>query len=404
MSQENLPAKTPGTDLRLSTGGVFENVERLAQAIKALGERHNLVVPGGAIGGKLPLLHAAGISFVFVDPVNETYSLAGSDKRGIGKTALDRVASAAGVRWNPHLCGRVDDGSNPYVIEYQVAGSVLQLDGTERLITGSKRLDLRAEQGKDRSTWGADSQEIARVADKATPPRDPWPQILQVRQHILSLAETKAKNRAIRSLGVRTSYTPAEIERGFAIVRLQFTGHSDDPEIGREIELMIARRALQATEMMYGPRPEGAVQSLAVTRRVAKLSPAEEPEEEVENGKTPPAATCPETDPAGEKTEPEPASAPKQPQDDPLLICGPPAADGKYPKEPASRLSVAELRAKIAAYEKRRPEWNPRWAPKNEAELKAMKAWLAYKEFDPRQGTLDMEKARAAADGDKVPY
>lgn len=240
-------APPSGIELRQSTGGVFENVDRLAQAIKSLGERFSLVGPGGAIGAKMPQLYAAGISFVFIDPIHETYPISGRSELAIGKNALDRIAAAAGVRWNPHLCGRLDDGSNPYFVEYQAAGTVLQLDGTERMIQSSKRIDLRAEPGANPSTWGTDSQEIARIAAKADPPREPWPQILQARQHILSLAETKAKNRAIRSLGVRTSYAPEEINRGFAVIRLQFTGQSDDPEIEREVSLMIARRALGAS-------------------------------------------------------------------------------------------------------------------------------------------------------------
>lgn len=46
------------------------------------------------------------------------------------------------------------------------------------------------------------------------------------------------------------------------------------------------------------------------------------------------------------------------------------------------------LKAKIFAAEKARPKWNPNWAEKNEKELLAMKAWLAFKEFDPNQGVL----------------
>ncbi len=165
--------------MKFSTGGVFKSAERLAQAISSLEKVHNLIVPGGAISAEMPLLHAAGMSFVFVDPEKETYPIVGKSERGMGKTALDRIAAAAGVHWNPHLCGRVDDSSSPHVVEYQAAGTFLQLDGTESMIHASKRIDLRAERNTPAETWGADASEIARIAARES--RDPWPQILQQR-------------------------------------------------------------------------------------------------------------------------------------------------------------------------------------------------------------------------------
>lgn len=385
-------------ELRQSTGGVFENVDRLAQAIKSLGERFSLVTPGGAIGTDLPQLYAAGISFVFIDPIHETYPIAGRSELGIGKNALDRIAAAAGVRWNPHLCGRLDDGSNPYFVEYQAAGTVLQLDGTERMIQASKRVDLRAEPGTDPSTWGADAREIARIAAKANPPREPWPQILQARQHILSLAETKAKNRAIRTLGVRTSYAPEEINRGFAVVRLQFTGHSDDPEVEREVSMMIARRALGASASLYGSAP--AERTLSA-RTVPKIVAVEEPDEDEDIRPDPAAEPAAAAAPAATEPKPKAEAPPACPKDNPALICGA-QIDGKWPRKPCSEFTVDELRKKIAATEKNRPNWDPKWAARNEAELTSVKAWLAFKELDPRQGVMNLDQAAGASD--KVPF
>ncbi|MEN6311258.1 MAG: hypothetical protein ABFD80_06930, partial [Acidobacteriota bacterium] len=183
--EEKEPAGNGQGVMKYSTGGVFDDVERLARAIKSMGEQHNLIIPGGAIGTKMLPLYAAGISFVFVDVARETYSVKGDDdsKVGLAKTALDRIAAGAGVLWNPHFCGRVDNGSNPYIVEYQAVGTVLQLDGAERPLQATKRIDLRAEKDAPRNTWGPDAQEIANKAD--TKKRDPWPQILQQRQHIL---------------------------------------------------------------------------------------------------------------------------------------------------------------------------------------------------------------------------
>jgi len=397
MSNGTLPAKTGGVgeDLCLQTGGVFENVDRLAQAIKVLGEKFNLVMPGGAVGTKLPPCYAVGVSFVFVDVKHETYQIAGRPELGMGKASLERIAAAAGIRWNPSLCGRVDDGSSSNFVEYQVAGSVLQLDGTERMLSATKRIDLRAEEKSDPSTWGADAREIAWQAENASPRREPWPQILQMRQHILSLAETKAKNRAIRSLGIRASYSEAELAKGFAIAKLQFTGDSDDPETKHELSIMIGRRALESGSMLYGQVPQ--LPQRAVPRIITAKACAKDDEPEEEEAPDPAGSSSAAAAPA----ENPQAQAPVPPKENPELICGNRDGEGNWPRKPCSEFTVTDLKAKIASYEKKRPEWKPKWAAKNEAELAAMKAWLAFRELDPRQGTLDMNKPAAA---DKVPY
>jgi hypothetical protein len=393
--QETALAKPAREDLTLQTGGVFNDVDRLSQAIKALGEKFNLIMPGGAVGAELPQLHAVGISFVFIDTERETYSLSNRPGLAIGKTGLDRIAQAAGVRWNPPLCGRVDDGSNPHFVEYQVVGNVLQLDGTEGMISASKRIDLRAE-GDDPSTWGSDAREIARQAEKDK--REPWPQILQARQHILGLAETKAKNRAIRSLGIRTSYAPADLAKGFAIAKLQFTGHSDDPEIERAVSLMIAQKALSSSTMLYGQAPQLPQRSVPRIVQAKACAKSDEPDED--EPQDPAAGNGNGHADTAEKPEAK-TQAPVPPKDNPEIICGPQDKEKKWPKKPCSEFSVADLRFKVAAYEKKRPDWDPKWAAKNEAELSAMKAWLAFKELDPRNGQLDLGPAKKA---DKVPY
>jgi hypothetical protein len=399
--------------MRLSTGGVFDDVGQLSQAIQAVGEKYNLIVPGGAIGTNLPLLYAAGVSFVFIDPINETYAIPGKSARGIGKNALDRISSAAGVRWDPYLCGRLDDGKNQNVVEYQAAGTVLQLDGTERMIHASKRIDLRADRNTPTETWGNDAQEFARSAaakkDDKGEPGDPWIRILQARQHILSLAESKAKSRAIRSLGVRTAYEPAELAKGFAIVRLQFTGRSEDPEIEHEVALMIAQRALSSSSALYGRRgiARAETPALHAPRAVARLVAPEEPEDEQEDPKKEgpdPAGESKSTAAAAPASVPAaaPAAAPPQPKSDPMLICGEKDPDGNWPRKPCSALTVEELEKKIAAYKKKKPEWEKKWAAKNQAELDALCEWLDYRNLN--QGKLNLGAAAPKSTNDVVPF
>jgi hypothetical protein len=418
MNDQLKPTNGPGTgesDLKLSIGGVFDNSKRLAEVIKGVSEKYHLVNPGGAIGAELPMLYAVGVAFLFANVEEDTYQIQGRKEVGLSKPFLDRLCGAAGIRWNPNLCGPVDDGRHPFFVEFQVAGPVLQLDGTERMLTGTKRIDLRAERGTDVNTWGADAQEIERTAkDKG---REPWPQILQARQHILSLAETKAKSRAIRSLGVKTSYTKEELRKGFAVVRLQFTGRSDDPEITRMVAEKITERALSSAAMLYGEGGQRGFQpapALPAARVVAKLAVTDDDDDDeheskktatiVQNHAPDPANTAKVEaeeqahDPAAEAkpsapapAETKPAAAKRiEPKDDPMLICGKQLEDGSYPRKCCHEFSIEDLKRKIVAYEKKRPEWEPRWKAKNEGELAAMKAWLAYWEFDPNQAELPM--------------
>ncbi len=423
------PADAPAK-LRLSTGGVMNSAEEMANAIKALGVKHNLIVPGGAIGADMPMLHAAAISFVFIDAKNETYKIPGSEKRGIGKNALDRIAAAAGVRWIPSYCGRVDDGSDMNFVEYQVSGVVLQLDMTERTISATKRIDLRAERtyaGKvptdaDMEGWGADAREIARTAamakdrDGNSDPRDPWPQILAARQHILSLAESKAKNRAIRSLGVRTAYLPAEIDKGFAVARLQFTGRSDNPETQHEIEIMMAQRAMSASSMLYGgqgPAPARLAQPAHTVQRIVTAPETEADDTDVvDTTAVPPKAEPKAEAPAPRADQPAapPAAAqgPRRPEHDPEMPVGKrDPKTGEYHKKRASAMSVDQLTNLIEYHESKKPTWNPRWAEKNQLDLDALYEWRAFKAFDPSQGVLPAADEFADEQGqgdDEIPF
>jgi hypothetical protein len=212
---------------------------------------------------------------------------------------------------------------------------------------------------------------------------------MQQRQHILGLAETKAKSRAIRSLGVRTAYEPAELAKGFAVLRLQFTGRSEDPEVEREVSIMIARRALGASAMLYNtPGGERAMLQPREKTPVPRVVDVE-PEEENPAEEKPTTAATTEPSKTEESKDEKTATVPSAcPKDDPLLICGAKDVENNWPKKLCSKFTITELKSKISACEKKRPEWDPRWAKKNEAELNAMKAWLAFREMDPNQGTL----------------
>lgn len=192
-------------------------------------ENYHLIAPATSIGA-LPEGMAVTTSAVLVDVKNETYRVGA--KVALSKSALDRIAAAAGVSWDPTFSRRVDDGADPLYCHYKAVGTLRSFDGTIRTIVGEKVMDMRA-------------GSAALAGKQAT-------EVAMQRTHLLAHAETKARLRAIRSLGLRTSYAPEELEKPFVAARLQFTGQTDDPGLRREFAVMAAQSMLGASSALYG--------------------------------------------------------------------------------------------------------------------------------------------------------
>lgn len=215
----------------------------------------NLIAPAPAVG-RLPEGCAVAFAVVRVDARDmaaggEVYRIGVGDNArfALGKSALDRIAAAAGLSWIPELCRRLDDGSDPYFCAYQAAARVRYFDGTEQVLLATKEVDLRD---------GSPQIESMKARSKKGDIRT---QLREMRLFILGHAESKAKNRVIRSLGLKTGYTADDIAKPFVVSRLMFTGETEDPELRREFAKMQAEKMLGSSAMLYGspaalpPRP-----------------------------------------------------------------------------------------------------------------------------------------------------
>jgi hypothetical protein len=171
----------------------------------------------------------------------DIYTLKGG-KKALSKCALDRIAAAAGVSWDPYLTCRVDNGGHPFYCEYQAVGHVRLFDGRLTTLKASRAIDLRD-----------GSPELEEIRLSSTQDDGGEGQIRTMRKFILAHAESKAKNRAIRSLGVRPSYNVEELGKPFVVTSLFFNGHSADPDLRREFALMQARAAIGGAQALYGP-------------------------------------------------------------------------------------------------------------------------------------------------------
>lgn len=244
---------------RASTEGLagsWADGAALSAQLAKLQEAANLVTPA-TTAPSLPEGCEVAVSLVKISDA-DTYSTGGG-KKGLSKTALEQIAGAAGVTWDPALCRRVDDRRDPHYCAVEVVGYVRGFDGSVRTITGDKELDLRE------GSPNADA-----IRSKARDGKDAEKQLREMRQHIQSHAFSKAKLRAIRSLGVRTGYTDAELAKPFAVARLMFTGRTSDPELRREFARMQANAMVGGMSQLYGTPAPAALPAPQVTHALPR--------------------------------------------------------------------------------------------------------------------------------------
>jgi len=234
--------------------GVIRDAATVTQTlIEAAGMGH-LVSPAPA-AGNLPEGCSILVSAIMINKDRETYPVGGSGdddgrqtgERGLSKVALDKLASALAIDWDPVQSRRLDDGSHAHYCRAKAVGRVRNFDGTWRTIQDEKELDYRD---------GAPVIEGIRARAKSkNKPDGGAGEIAQKRQHIQSLCITEARLRAIRTLGVRTAYTAEELQKPFIVAQLVFDGRSEDPEARAYFRERIADSFMGSTKSLYGSPP-----------------------------------------------------------------------------------------------------------------------------------------------------
>ncbi len=237
--------------------GAYRNPEAVTPRLQSAAENFNLVSPATS-APVLPEGCSIVLSAVVVDVKNDTYDV-GDGKLGLSKAVLDRIGAAAGVSWDAQQSGRMDDGSHPHYCVYRAVGWTRHLDGTEVQLLGTKEMDLRDGSAQIAAMWERYKRAKEKYdrggSSKGYPPKEPTAQINEMRLHILSHAETKARLRAIRSMGVKSGYTKEELQKPFVVARLMFSGHSNDPELRRAFAMKTADSMLGGSRHLYGLEP-----------------------------------------------------------------------------------------------------------------------------------------------------
>lgn len=233
-------------------GKSIQDPKAVTQQLQELAQAYHIVSPATRVD-TLPDGCGVALSYVVVDPnpdpyngPKEVYDVGG--RLGLSGDTLKRIAAAAGLDWDPRQCGRLDDGSDPHYCHYRAVGYVRNFDGSIRTVTGEVEMDARD-----------GSPQIEEIITKAKNgkrgPRDPAPQILELRKFLLRHAESKAKNRAIADMGVKRSYAPAELQKPFAVARLTWTGETSDPELRRIFAEKTADAMIGGMSALYGRTP-----------------------------------------------------------------------------------------------------------------------------------------------------
>jgi len=253
------PQSKPTTVTALVPVGTHRDVDALREMLDSVARNVNLITPMGALGTLRPGF-SVNVAAVNIDPSQDTYTPPGSRERALKGSALLRLAAAAGVTWIPAQSGRLDDGSDPLYARYRATGAVKDADGTARLESREKEIDLRPT-SPTRENMRRQAETRVRKAEAERKPTGTVEAELkkaveQAAEHIAAMAESKAKNRVIRALlGVKATMNDDELRKPFVALKPVFTGEFGDPELNREVALMLtAHEAGMDVAQLFGRR------------------------------------------------------------------------------------------------------------------------------------------------------
>lgn len=247
--------------------GIYTDLSQLIEGVRMLHGKFNVCMPITQ-PDLIPEMYAVALRPVAIDTrVDSKGKPLGPDvyqdqrdrsKYGLTKIGLAKFAAAANISWHPAYTGRVDDQTEQWVRSYRACGVVLGLDGTPRYITAHKTIDLRATKwGERRSTWDG-KEKVTKVVSEGGKDALGMSEaaLQQARQFIDEICESKAMNRVLRNYAfVKGLYTREELDKPFVISALVFTGHTEDPELRREVARAMAERAMGSTAALFGPAP-----------------------------------------------------------------------------------------------------------------------------------------------------
>ena len=235
-------------------------------------DQFNLVMPAIPVN--------AGLGFGFVptlwvvkvdtDPTHqEIYkvgSVQGADRFALGKSALDKLGSAAGINFNTF---RTDDRRNPRRCEFACVATMKNESGAWVQRQYTKELDLDAftdARRIEKAKWEKDATKLE--TELAA-------EMGQIRKHMAARCETGAILRAVRGLlGIRSQWTVQELAKPFVVFRVDFRPDASD----KDTKAALIAHGLATAPLLYGRPPE----TRQVEMRSAEVEPLADDVEEDE--------------------------------------------------------------------------------------------------------------------------
>lgn len=242
----------------------------------------------------VPPMHRPVVVTVQIDPDPKNKEVYPQKGGGLSLSAIafKKLGDAMGIQWVPEECGRMDDGKDPDYVHYRMVGLVKALDGTWRKIIGDKEIRMSViveeltDSKRDKAKKYLDDPKDGPEFKRAFPDTEVWVQeqvrqeALQIKKHLLSRAQSGALARATKSIGIRETYTPQELQKPFVFPKLVF---SPDPNHPQDRAFLLAQGA-GAMNQLYKPADPATVSPGSMTalppaqapRDVAFLAPPDE--------------------------------------------------------------------------------------------------------------------------------
>jgi len=302
------PAQQPPASRALALTGSFDDASKINERLRDAAERFFLVSPATSCPRLAPGC-VVSTSIVAINPETETHDVGG--KRALLKTALLRLANAAGIAWRPGASGRVDDGRHPYVCHWHAEGVWRGLDGTWLPVVGDCQMDLR--DGSAQTTKVLESARAKTNSDgsiRVSAAEVGRVQLRDMRAKILEHAQSKAQLRGIRSALAIRSYTAAELAaKPFVVAKLCWVGSdsADDRAAIRESFLRASNALFGQASPLNLPAPAPARAALVASTITTDGEIVDDFEEPFAS--EPPGADGP-AEPTGEAPAPGPTATP----------------------------------------------------------------------------------------------
>lgn len=223
----------------------------------------------------IPAMHRPVLAVVYIDPNKDNKEVYPQKGGGLSLSGIGwkKLADAMGIQWDDQASRRLDDGRDPNRCEVRVVGRIKALDGTWRKIMGDKEIRMEnvieelRDNYREKAQKFLDDPKDGPDFRRTFPNPEVWIEekvrqdALQIKKHILARAQTGAMSRAIKSIGIRETYTPAELARPFVFPKLVAELDPNHPED----RAFLRAQAAGAIDQLYQPVQRATVAQPAIT-------------------------------------------------------------------------------------------------------------------------------------------